>query len=243
MPVPSLHRVQEGAMARTRYDAELAALRINVLAQGGQVHRLVREVAAALVARDMAALAVLPSRRRPPRQAAREVEEWTFTLISLQQPVAGDLRCIIGAQAIVQELARVAAHAADLARIGHRLGMAVPLSLGAGTVSPWDELASPLALAEQMLGGALEAYAALDVRLAAQIWERDGLLDAWNRAFCTSVLDAGRRCPAAAETMLGWLTLAHDLERLGDRATNICERVCYIVTGELAYTHRPTTTG
>ena len=100
-----------------------------------------------------------------------------MTLISLQQPVAGDLWRIAGAWAVARELERAADHAAALARAGRRL-------LGLPAFALPDGVDAPLATARSMLGRALAADATRDRDLAAAVWEADDELDAPSAATC-----------------------------------------------------------
>lgn len=219
-------------MPRTHFDQQLADLQATVLALGAGATALLATVAEAIAVGDAGALRGMGARLGPLRAAAQAIDEQAFLLISLQQPVAGDLRRIAGARAVARELERVADHTADLARAGRRLLGLPALVLPAGGDAP-------LATAQSMLARALEAYADLDRALAATVWEMDYQIDEWYEDFYRGVVQEAARTPACLEAALAWLSFAHELERLGDRVTNICERVSYIVTGDLAYAHRP----
>jgi phosphate transport system protein len=97
--------------------------------------------------------------------------------------------------------------------------------------------------ATTMLRQALKAYVDLDEELARQVWEMDDQIDKQYNHFQRELLTMMIADQETIERATRLLHVAHDLERIGDRVTNICERVVYIITGEIAYVRRPLGSG
>jgi phosphate transport system protein len=155
-----------------------------------------------------------------------------MTLISLQQPVATDLRRIAAALVIVHELERIGDYAEGIARLAMKLSAEPAISPPVDVVAMADQ-------AQRMLHLALRAYIDTDQALATQVWAMDDTLDAAYHTAHRTLITFMIENPSAIERTTHWLHVLHDIERIGDRVTNICERIVYIVTGEAAYVHAP----
>jgi phosphate transport system protein len=154
-------------------------------------------------------------------------ERQCYSLIATEQPVAGDLRAIVAALTVSADLERIGDHGKKIAKVA--LGMAeTPRPFFMGAIPRMGELSL------SMLDRALQAMAARDVVEARSVCEVDDQVDALYKEsfnlFLTRMLEERR----AIGTGTHLIQVAHELERVGDRATNIAERVIYSVTGELA---------
>jgi phosphate transport system protein len=154
------------------------------------------------------------------------VENQCHALIAMEQPVAGDLRTIVAALTVSADLERIGDHGKKIAKVA--LGMAdTPRPLFVGAIPRMG------ALSLSMLDRALGAMSTRDVTEARSVCEVDDQLDALYKEsfnlFLTRMIE--ERHAIGAGTHL--IQVAHELERVGDRATNIAERVIYTVTGEL----------
>jgi phosphate transport system protein len=152
------------------------------------------------------------------------IEEETVGTIATQEPVAQDLRLLVSILNVIVDLERIADHAEGIARIVLRLDepvLEVPADL-------W--LIAEIAIS--MVEGAMAAFHARDVEEAGRVADRDDEVDELMEGVAGDLIESIRRHPssAAGATYLIWV--AHDLERIADRATNICERVVYLATGE-----------
>jgi phosphate transport system protein len=212
-------------MIRTAFERELQQLQDDVLRLGSEVEENVVKVVDAL--------------RRQDRNEARrliQVDEWInqeritigmngLTLIATQQPLARDMRLIAAIIEIVGELERMHDYVKGIAKI----------SLMLTAVHPPDEI---MALISQMasrcrtmLRRSLQAFTEYNAILAREIPQADDEVDALYKEAFQAVIAFVANHPQHVEeaSYLEWA--AHNLERLADRVTNICEWVVYLVTG------------
>jgi phosphate transport system protein len=155
-----------------------------------------------------------------------EIEEKCIDLIATQQPLASDLRTIIAVQNIIVDLERMGDHAEGIAKIAIMLAEDPPLK-------PYIDIPRMAEIAEQMLRGSLEAYKLRDVALARQISDRDDEVDALYDQVYRELLVYMLNDPRTIERATHVTWIAHNLERIADRVTNICERVVYMVEGKI----------
>jgi phosphate transport system protein len=154
------------------------------------------------------------------------IEEECLKLIATQQPAASDLRMVIAATHIAVELERMADHAEGTAEITKRI-FQEPL------LKPLIDIPAMAQVAQEMIHAALDAFVAHDAEAAQKVAKRDdeidGLYQQVFRELLTYMLEDPRNISRA--TYLLWV--AHNLERIGDRVTNVCERVIFMTTGRL----------
>jgi len=155
-----------------------------------------------------------------------EIEERCITLIATQQPVATDLREIIAILNIVTELERMGDYAEGIAKIALMHGKE-PL------LKPLSSIPVMAQKATSMLQRSLEAFVARDAKAATDLCneddEVDGLYDQVYRGLLTYMIEDPKTITRA--TYLIWA--AHNVERIADRVTNICERTIFLATGKL----------
>ncbi len=159
-------------------------------------------------------------------QKRYEIEDRCIDLIATQQPMARDLRAIIALLHITVELERIGDYAEGIGKIGVMMGEEPPLK-------PLIDIPRMAEKATQMLRSSMDSLVSRDVVMANQVLqdddEVDELYDQVYRELLTFMLQDPRTIQRA--TYLLWT--AHDLERIADRATNIAERVIFLVTGKL----------
>ncbi len=155
----------------------------------------------------------------------RIIEKECLQILATLEPRAGDLREVVASLQIAAELERIADHAKDIANIV--LGMDPSDFSG-----PMDRIAAMGDLCQNMLVQVMEAYENLDAALAEHVAAHDKQVDELDEEACSSLMmtlmttaDTSMHC-----THLMWI--AYHLERIGDRATNIAERVVFMVTAE-----------
>ncbi len=154
-----------------------------------------------------------------------EIEMSIMVLIATQQPIARDLRVLAASLDVCTELERIGDYAKGIAMINLRSeGLSLPIIL--------REIFSMAEQAVDLLHRAMTTYADEDVAAARSTMAGDDVIDAsydsLYRQAIQSVIDDPRNIDRANYVI--WV--AHNLERLADRATNICERVFFVVTGE-----------
>lgn len=154
------------------------------------------------------------------------VEELCLELIATQQPAAGDLRSIVAAMTIVGDLERMGDHVAGIAKTVLRMDN--PLE-----IKPESELLQMAMRVRMMLQRGMEAYENADPHLAYRVATMDDAIDSHYRALFREYLGLMADNPESAAAILYLLFSGHNLERIGDRVTNIAERVIFMTSGEL----------
>ena len=160
-----------------------------------------------------------------------EVEEECLKILALHQPVAIDLRFIVAALKINNDLERVGDLSSNIAE------RAIILSSKVKVESPLDlvEMASHV---KKMLKSSLDGLVNMDESLARKVLSMDDVVDKAYRQMYERILEKIKNDPGKTEIYLNLLSLARQLERIADHATNICEDVIYMVSGEIIR-HQP----
>ncbi len=211
--------------ARVHFDDDLSTLTADVQHLGTMVVQAVQEAFQALCERDIDRAKQVIDRDRHINQAERDIEARALRLIATQQPVASDMRRLVVAIEIAGELERIADYAKGIARMALRDAPVTHPAL------PGDmERMAHLAIA--MLQKALDAFVACDSAAAEMLAADDNVVDAlYDRVEATltdQMIDSD-----TAPWVAGLLFAAHYLERVADRATNIGERVVYLVQARI----------
>jgi len=208
-----------------RYNAELEELRGNVLTMGGVVEQQVRQALEALVNGDeKQARAVAGSDHRV-NELELQISAQCTDILARRQPAARDLRMVVAIIRMVSNLERVGDEAAKVGRLAAKLGdsqqrqsyQIEPQHLGEG--------------AGDMLRGALDAFARLDVDAAIDIIGRDRELDREFKSLTRMLMTHMMEQPKLVKNMLRVNSCARAFERIGDHAVNLCEEVIYLVRG------------
>lgn len=213
-------------MARNHFVRELQRLQDEVLLLGSMVRQALADSVDALRARDHAAAKRIIAYDREINAKRYAIEDATLTLLATQQPMARDLRLLAAILEISTELERMGDYAKGISRVNLMLGYE-PL------VKPLVEIPMMCDKVVDMLRRALDAFVAEDLATARQIPDEDDLLDDWYNTVNRELIEVVSKNAQLMDraNYLSWV--AHNLERAGDRVTNICERVIYTVTGEL----------
>lgn len=217
----------------TSYDEDLQFLMRRIAEMGGVSERMVEQAVAALVQSDAGLSQQVVSEDIILDEAEREIGEKAVLIITKRQPMASDLREIIGAIRIAADLERVGDMAKNIAkRVIAVQGMAQPKSLVRGI----DHL-SELALTQ--LKEVLDAYSKRSPEMANSVWERDEEIDAIYTSLFRELLTYMMEDPRNITACTHLLFCAKNIERIGDHATNIAETVYYMATGSQFAIERP----
>lgn len=208
------------------YDQELKFLTTRIGAMGGHAERMVDEAVAALVHSDSGLAAKVVGDDEVLDAGQREVDDKAIVIIAKRQPMAADLREIIGAIRISGDLERIGDLGKNIAkRVGAIARERQPVSLFRG-------LQSLAELALTQLKEVLDAYASRSVEKIAFVRDRDDRIDAMYTSLFRELLTYMMEDPRNISACTHLLFCAKNIERIGDHATNIAETVFYIVTGE-----------
>jgi phosphate transport system protein len=206
------------------YEAELRALRDQLLAMGGKVEAAITASVNAITERDAAVAERVKEGDREINRMEVDIDGACRRVLALRQPAASDLRFITTALKIVTDLERmgdlavnVAERAIDLAR--------------APALAPVHDLPNLAALSEAALRKALDAFVTGDVAKAEEVMRGDELLDAIYLKIFNDLLALMMEDPRSIRRATSLMFVAKHLERFGDHATNIAEMVVYMVRG------------
>ena len=211
---------------RSGLDRQLRMLQDEVVMMGGMVEKSIARALDALMRRDLEASHQVVREDDYIDSKRFEIEEQCIDLIATQQPMAGDLRILISMLHITVELERMGDYAEGIARINILMGNE-PL------VKPLIDIPLMAEKASAMLRRSLYALVNRDTVAALQVCNDDDEVDALYDQVYKDLLVYMIRDPETIQRATYLLWVAHDLERIADRATNLAERVVYLVTGKM----------
>ena len=224
------------ASSRSILDHEFGQIRDNILRMGSLVDDAIDQSIRALRTQNIELARQVIADDQTINELRFAIEEECLALIATQQPMAGDLRAVIAAMNIVNDMERMGDHATGIAKTVVRMGDEPPLK-------PLVDIPRMADHARLMLKQSLDAYLTRDAELARKVAERDDEIDhLYNRIFrelLAFMIEDPRTTPHG--TYLLWC--AHNLERIGDRVTNIAERVIYMITGTMQELNIKSNTG
>lgn len=214
------------------YGDDLKRLLEMISRMGGLAERQVADSAAALMRRDTDLAADVVRRDLALDEMEREVEAFCVRLLALRQPMAQDLRLIIACMKISQDLERIG----DYARNGAKRAIVVSQQPNLGSFNGFARMAE---LVQENLKNAIDALVEGDADKADAVWGADAPIDGiYNgifREMLTFMMEDPRNITAATHLLF----IAKNMERIGDHATNIAERVHFAVLGKNLTEERP----
>ncbi|MDI6871083.1 MAG: phosphate signaling complex protein PhoU [Bacillota bacterium] len=220
-------------MTRISFHQDLEQLQQNLLHMGSLVEDAIYNAVDSLRRQDLAlAEQVLRADDQIDRLES-ELETECMRLFALQQPLARDLRIIGTVLKTITDLERMGDEAANIAEITLRVGDQ-PL------IKPLIDIPRMAELVKAMVRKGLDAFVRRDVELAAEVRRSDNAVDAIYAALNDELVEMTMRFQSMREAKQAFLLLmaARHLERIGDHATNLAERVVYMVTGHVV-SHQP----
>jgi phosphate transport system protein len=185
-----------------------------------------RQSVQALAERDDELARVVIASDQAINQGEHDIEERCLFLIASQQPVARDLRTIIGISAIASDLERMADHAKGIAALALRLNDQ-PL------LKPLIDIPRMAEIGRELLVGQLQAFLNADIDAARALAARDDEIDVLYDQVFRELLLIMMGDPRTVQRATYLLWVAHNLERFSDRTTNIGERVVFLLTGRI----------
>jgi phosphate transport system protein len=215
------------------YDKELDDLGRRIAEMGGISEKMIIDAMDALsnVDLELAQQVIVKDPRLDALQ--HEIEEQAILTIARRQPVAVDLREIIGAIRIAGDLERVGDLAKNIAKRAVLIGAEARLPRALVGLKHMNELAT------ELMKDVLDAYAQHDVLRAQAVWTRDAELDALEDSVFRDLLTHMMEDPRNISFCAHLLFCAKNIERIGDHATNIAETIYYLVTGDALPAERP----
>ncbi|MEX1255444.1 MAG: phosphate signaling complex protein PhoU [Dehalococcoidia bacterium] len=213
-------------MARTAFERQLTEVQEDMLVLASMVESAIERSVRALKERDFELARVIIADDLRINDKRYEIEEKCLELIATQQPLASDLRTIVSVLYIIVDLERMGDHAEGVAKIALMLVDEAPLK-------PYIDLPRMAEIAVRMLNESLEAFKHRDAAHARAICNEDDEVDALYDQVYRELLTFMANDPRTIQRATYLIWVAHNLERIADRVTNICERVVYLVEGRI----------
>ena len=213
-------------MTRADFDRHLSALQDNLLVLGSMVEKAIAKSIDALKRRDLEASRQVVQEDDAIDQKRFQLEEECIELIATQQPMARDLRTLVTILHVAVEMERMGDYAEGIGKISILMGTEPPLK-------PLIDIPRMAERATDMMRRALDALIKRDPVAATRVCTDDDEVDALYDQVFRELLTYMIQDPRAIQRATYLLWVAHDLERLADRATNIAERAIYLATGKM----------
>ena len=215
---------------KEHFSEQLEELRRHLILMGGEVERQIHRAVEALIEMDVQkARAVIDSDDEINRMEM-VVEDMAVQLLALQQPVAVDLRFLIGVLKINSDLERIGDHAVNIAEGAERLAGQKPFR-------PFIDIPYMADVAMSMLKQSLDAFVNRDAELAKRVIKKDDILDEKNVSIIRELLTYMAEYPNLITYCIELISVSKNLERVGDLATNICEDTIFIAEAKWVKHH------
>ena len=209
---------------RSLLDKELAQIRENIIQLGDMVDKAIEKAMMAMSDHNMSMAQEVISGDEEVNLLRYEIEQECLRVLATQQPAAVDLRTVIAAIHLTIELERIGDHASGIARLVERLDREEE-------IDSLHKLPKMAKRARQMVHEGITAFINRDAALAHAMIKQDDKIDKQYKRLFRETLDEMKDDQYIRRaTFLLWT--GHNLERIGDRATNMAERVIFMVTGE-----------
>ena len=209
-----------------KYNQELEDIRARVLEMGGLVESQTEGAVKALLDQDEELGELVAGLDHKINKMEVEIDEECTLVIARRQPTAKDLRLVIAVIKVITDLERIGDEAERIAQ------MASDLVTEERVGKLFTQIHHLGQHSRSMLRGALDAFAHLDTDKAVEVWSEDRVLDreyeALLRELMTYMMEDTESIPCVLKTIFA----ARAIERIGDRASNICEYVIYLVKGK-----------
>ena len=213
-------------MIRKTFEHEIQQVKDEVLLLGSMVEHAIITSVEVLKKRDIKGAEKIIAEDAEINKKRFAIENQLMILIATQQPMAHDLRLLASTMEIISELERMGDYAKGIANINVRMGEE-PL------LKPLIDIPRMAQIGTSMLHRALTAFINEDVETAKAIPVEDDEVDALYNQIYRELMMIIIQDPKSIERANWLLWVAHNLERVADRVTNICERTIFIATGEM----------
>ncbi|HLC28945.1 MAG TPA: phosphate signaling complex protein PhoU [Dehalococcoidia bacterium] len=213
-------------MTRTAFERQLVEVQEDMLVMAGMVETAIERGIEALKTRNVNLAQQIIEDDLNINKRRYEAEDKCLELIATQQPLASDLRTIVSVLHITVDLERMGDHAEGIAKIALMLADEPPLK-------PYIDIPRMAQVGIDMLMGSLEAFKNRDAARARAICDQDDEVDALYEQVYRELLTFMINDPHTIQRATYLIWVAHNLERIADRVTNICERVVYLVEGRI----------
>ena len=213
-------------MTRQYMDTLLEQLKDDVLILESMVREAILESVKALMTQDRKLAKQITKNDKNINEKRFHIENECLITIATQQPMASDLRVLASILEISTELERIGDYAKGIAKITR-------ITKHLEILPPLEHLPAMANEAVDMLQAAVKAFVEGDVETARAIPSRDDLVDEYFNKIYKGLVKEMIKDPEAVKLANNYQWAAHNLERMADRVTNICERTLFIETGDI----------
>ena len=214
-------------MIRKTFEHEIQQVKDEVLLLGSMVEHAIINSVEVLKKRDIKGAERIIAEDKEINKKRFDIENQLMILIATQQPMAHDLRLLASTMEIISELERMGDYAKGIANINIRMGEETLLK-------PLIDIPRMAQIGASMLHRSLTAFINEDVEAAKMIPAEDDEVDGLYNQIYRELMLLIIQDPRSIERANWLLWVAHNLERVADRVTNICERTIFIATGEMS---------
>lgn len=208
-------------MVKEHFSEQLEDLRRNLILMGGEVERQIQRSIESLTEVDEKKAADVIAADAEIDRMEMVIEEQAVQLLALQQPVAVDLRFLVAALKINNDLERIGDHAVNIAEGAERLAGQKPFK-------PFIDINYMCEVAMAMLKQSLDAFVNRDASLARQVIKKDDILDEKNVSIIRELLTYMAEYPNLITYCIELISISKNLERVGDLASNIAEDTIFM---------------
>lgn len=214
------------------YDEELSHLTNLIARMGGLAEAQLDSAVQALIKRDSDLASKVIAADVKVDEIEHEVHSFTVRLLALRQPVAHDLRMIVGALKISGDLERIADYAANVAKRALVLNQIPP-------VKPTAAVPRLARLVQEIVKEVLDAFVEQDNDKAVKVWKKDEEVDDMYTSLFRELITYMMEDPRNITACIHLMFIAKNIERIGDHATNIAETIHFLVQGTPIREARP----
>ena len=211
---------------RETFQKELHTTKDEVLTMGSMVEKSLDRAVEALKKRNLTQAHQIIADDVKINEKRFGIENKCIQLIATQQPVATDLRFVVSILNIVTELERIGDYAEGIAKIVVMIGDEPPLK-------PFIDIPRMCEITVEMIRGSLKSFIEGDEKLAMEVVSKDNVVDQLYDQVFRELLTFMMADPRTINRATRLIWVAHNIERAADRATNICERVIFTITGKM----------
>jgi len=212
------------------FEKELESLKTNLIKMGSIAEDAVGTAIKSLITHNSSLAQKIIEGDERVNVLEMEIDNAIVDLLALQQPVASDLRLILAAQKINNDLERIGDHAVNIAESALTLAR-TPLD------EPLLDLPKMAEIAQTMLRNALDSFIHRDASLGNSVLVQDNIIDDLNRSMTRQVVELMKSKQGTIDGGLDLIRVSRNLERIADLATNIAEEVIFIAEARIVKHH------
>jgi len=210
---------------RSKYDTELVGISNKLVLMCRSVENAITKSVEAFTKRDLDLVKEVYAEEKRADKLELKIEKACLKLLVMQQPVARDFRVIYTTLKMITDLERIGDQAKDIAKITKKFD-------SGEYTSKLDNIELMASIVSQMVNDGIEAYINRDLKLAQTLEEKDKDADKLFKQIMNDYVNDIKENPSNAEQGVLLIMVAKYLERIGDHAVNIGEKVEYVITGK-----------